>query len=451
VAGAVAVGALFLSRDADSNSAGPHSTPTPSATPSASATPADDFSPHTGIPVVDQVIDIVRSGDLAGFRALMKEFPDRCTTGIRGVGSPPACPPGAADGSPVEAFRALASERADPGPDLDQLLANVVPKYTTLHGVATAQPDAWNGFFPAWKYEVIAYGPAAGGGQGWAFYLLDDTGIVGVYVPEGFGGADRHNAVRSEDWLVAPYSRVLFEPQKDVYVIGRDSQVTLFAQLPEGCTGKPVAVRLYTFTPVGSDGGIQEIKEPGLAMEARAVAGKSATSIDFRLPDSIPGPMVVRLGLLSPCLSQIAVQGGLNLALLAPPADANVATFEILGERLDYASPRGGPNGSVQSDAEYWGGELTAAVDGYACGTVSLVDPAARNSRGNVVFRVGLDSQPAACRAPGHSVNFVATAFRDGEYFLWGEFEFVPGVVQLVRNIGPRPPDTPAPPPLIYE
>lgn len=449
--GAVSV-ALYAARDRSTeiSPADATSTPAPAATVTAAA--ADEFAPHSGVPVVDEVIAIVKSGDVAAFRALMKAFPEPCTTQQRGVGSQPACSPGAAEGSPVDTLRALSGERVDVGADMDQFLANVVPNLSTLHGVAVAQADTFRGLFPAWKYEVIAYGNL-GAQQVWGVYLLDDTGIVGVWVPGGgFAASERAKAVPDAEWLIAPIGVPRFFGIPGVFVLGRDPEIRFPVSLPPACSGRPFGMRLYGYPPPGTSGGIQEIREPGLDITVRATADPSGTTyVAFPLPATASAPLFVRPGLLASCLSDIAVQGGTSLALQAPAEDADVSLLEVSGRMIDVVAVRGGVNGTPQTAGDYFGGELTASVDGYACQTLSVVDSSVRNARGNVVFRLGAAGQPPACRKIGGEVVFITTGKGDGTEALAGSYQIVSGAIQLVDNLGPLPPGTPPRPPLIKD
>jgi hypothetical protein len=255
-----------------------------------------------------------------------------------------------------------------------------------------------------------------------------------------------------DDWLVAPYSLARISSDKSLYVLGRDRGVDFDVALPPACAGRSFAVRLCAYPDPGVGGGIQAMTEPGLANEVRSVVPAGGTrSVSFLLPATASTPMRVRPGLLSSCLSGIAVQGGLNLGLLAPPGDADVSNLEVSGKMLDVVAVRGGQNGVLQTAGEFFGGELTASVDGYACETVSVVDPLKRNARGNVEFRVGAADQPAPCSEIGREVVFIMTAKGDGTEALAGAYQTVPEVIQLVDNLGPLPPGTPARPPLINQ
>jgi DNA-binding CsgD family transcriptional regulator len=433
--GAVGV-ALHAARDRDSDI--PLAQATGTAAPTATATPAavDEFAPHSGIPVVDEVIAIVKSGDVAAFRAFMKAFPEPCTTKQRGVGSPPACPQGAPEGSMVDTLRASAGERVDMGADMDQFLANVVPHLSTLHGVAVAQHDTFRGLFPAWKYEVIAYGNF-GGQQVWGFYLLDDTGVVGVWVPGGgFAASDRARSIPDADWLVAPIGVPLFAGIPGLFVLGRDPEIRFPVKLPPACAGRPFGIKLYGYPPPGVSGGIQELSEPGLDVVARAVADPSGfTNVAFPLPGTASAPLIVRPGLLASCLSGIAVQGQTSLALLASAPDREIAIIEYSGAALDLPGGlRGGTIGEFISP-------LTATVNGTICTVVDTADRTIRNSRGNVEFRIGTADQPAACRAPGARIVFKmpeSTGPGLAGQPLFEKPAFIPGAIQLVRNIGPE-------------
>lgn len=427
--------ALYAARDHPGDIAPADATNTLAPAATVTPSPVDEFAPHSGVPVVDEVIAIVKSGDVAAFRSLMKAFPEPCTTKQRGVGSPPACPPGAPEGSLVDTARALSGERVDAGADMDQFLANVVPNLATLHGVAVAQPDTFGGLFPAWKYEVIAYGNL-GAQQVWGVYLLDDTGIVGAWAPGGgFAASERAKSVPDEDWLIAPIGVPRFAGIPGLFVLGRDREIRFPVELPPGCAGRPFGIKLYGYPPPGVPGGIQELTEPGLNIVARATADPSGTTyVAFPLPATASTPLIVRPGLLASCLSGIAVQGQTSLALLADAADSEIAVIEYSGAVLDLPGGlRGGTMGEFISP-------LTATVNGTVCVVVDTADRTIRNSRGNVEFRIGTADQPAACRAPGERIVFVMPQSQGPGLAGQPLFEkpaFIPGAIQLVRNIGP--------------
>lgn len=432
VAVATAAGLMYLVVGDDDPPVAPEAPPTSS--PTVPTAPLTELAPHSGIPIVDEVIDLVNEGDLVAFRRLMKEFPEPCTTKQRGVGSPPACPAGAPDGTLVDTFRAVASERIDPGPDLDQVLANVVPTSTRLYVVLQTTFDRFPETLPPSRYEVVVLQPQPASGPSGAIYFLDDTGIVGLYAGDVLRVLAHLDDAQPADWIIAPPTAVQLNSDKDLYVLGRDGDARFDVALPPVCAGKPLAIRLYGYPDPGVPGGIQAIREPGILDEVRTVADPSGrTNVSFPLPATASTPIHVRPGVLAPCLAEIAVQGEFQLALLAPQEDAEVATFELLGEFLDQPNQFSGTIGA------FLGGELTAAVDGVACTTVSLVDSALRNPRGNVVFRVGATGQPAQCRAPGHVVTFLMSGRGGGTAPLFEKPVYVPGVIQLIRNFAPEP------------
>ena len=113
-------GAIYVGREDD-----PPADPIQSATsatavagtPTPSPTSVDDLAPDTDNAMANKVIEIATTGDLAGFRQLMVEFPEPCTTGPRGVGSPLPCPPGASAGDPQSThFGPSATNGSTPGP-----------------------------------------------------------------------------------------------------------------------------------------------------------------------------------------------------------------------------------------------------------------------------------------------------------------------------------------------
>jgi DNA-binding CsgD family transcriptional regulator len=428
--GAATAGLLLL-RD-DSASQQPGASPTESATASPGTT--SNLDPRADIPIVDEVVKIARAGDVASFKSLMKPFPEPCTTKARQVGSPPACPPGASEGDLVNTYRASAGERVDAGADMDQFLGTVVGNARTLHGVAIAQPDAFNGFVPPWKYEVFVYGNL-GGSQLWAEYFLDDTGVVAVRSPRGGTAVqDRAQAVPSDDWLIAPPSAARIDLMDETYVLGRDAKAHFELQLPIACFRKPYDFQLFGLPDPGAPGGIQVIHEPGLDQPFHVGASVQA-DIFIPLPDTASSPLFIRPGLRASCLSDTLVGGLVQLALLAPPDQLNLVVIEYSGQALDLG--RGAGQGTVGEFIS----PLSATVHGVLCETIDTADHSLRNARGNVVFVIGTPDQPHECQVPDAPIVFLFPASAGDSLAGKPLFEkpaYMRGAIQLVRNIVPE-------------
>ena len=81
----------------------PESTPT--AGPEATATP--DGEAPTGL---EDIVAAARANDAAALEALVRYEPVPCTTTVTGIGGPPECEPGEADGTPVDVVFATTCE-----------------------------------------------------------------------------------------------------------------------------------------------------------------------------------------------------------------------------------------------------------------------------------------------------------------------------------------------------
>jgi len=436
----IVAGAIYFGRDgtepADHEQT-PPTAATPTSTVTTTATVVDDLAPDTGNAMANKVIEVLQAGDVAALKQLVVETPEPCTTRIDTAGTGLPCPPGAPDGSVIEAFKALAGERVRPGAELDQLIESVVPADRKLHAVVRSQPDRFNDFIPASKYEVVMIKNSAEPGPNMAIYFVDDRGVVGMVADNLLVLNARLEDLDPADWVIAPLTEARLTTDKEFYVLGRDTEIRFSVTLPVGCEGRPFAGRLYGLPDPGVAGGIQSMNEPGLMTETRSVVPAGGTrTVSFPLPATASTPMLVRPGLLSSCLSDVAVQGELQLALLAPPEDAEVAIIEYSGKALDLS--RGPGRGSV---GEFLS-PFTATVNGTVCQTLDSADRSLRNSRGNLVFRIGTSDQPRQCSAPGEPIVF---HFPPGSGdSLAGDplFEkptFVSGAIQLVRNIGPEP------------
>ena len=400
--------------------ADPPSSSQPVETP---APPADELLPRSDIPEVDDLLLALRTRDGLAVTAMLAATP----TG-------------------------LLDEAAVSGPDLAVLVREFAESPNVLHGVSVAQPDTFRATFQPWKYEVFAR-TTTPTGMTWVDFLFDDRGVVGTVFWTTLDLTERANRIPPEEWLVAPPALARLTFNEPIYVLGRDPDITFFADLPPACARKPFAIRLYDYPPPGTPGGIQTPKDPAFATELRAIMSASGQMGPiYHLPPTAESPVRLRPGLQAPCLADLVVQGEVNLALLAPPADAAIATIELLGALMDL------PRNSTPTTTDTMGSylrELTASIDGYACTAVSLTDPAARNARGNVVFRIGEADQPVACRRPGAEIVFVMTGLEPQELIGHAALSdrpiYVPGAIQLLRNIGPEPPHREPRPPLIYE
>lgn len=90
----------------------PLSTPTQAAAPESQPTSTQNYHPpetRVGIGEVDKVINAVASGDPQLLRSLVKFTTAKCTL-LDGLGGPPKCRAGEAEGAPVEVLPFLGAE-----------------------------------------------------------------------------------------------------------------------------------------------------------------------------------------------------------------------------------------------------------------------------------------------------------------------------------------------------
>jgi hypothetical protein len=81
-------------------------------TPTVQPVPSEPYYPlttETGIRVIDQVLNAVASGDPQTLRSLIEFFEAECTQ-QSGLGGPPKCREGEAEGTPVEVLAFIGSE-----------------------------------------------------------------------------------------------------------------------------------------------------------------------------------------------------------------------------------------------------------------------------------------------------------------------------------------------------
>lgn len=90
----------------------PQATPAQVATPQSQPTPAENYhslETQVGIEEIDHVINAVASGDTPMLRSLVKFTTAKCTL-LEGLGGPPKCREGEAEGTLVEVLPFLSSE-----------------------------------------------------------------------------------------------------------------------------------------------------------------------------------------------------------------------------------------------------------------------------------------------------------------------------------------------------
>lgn len=145
---------------------------------------AGPTSGTTGVEAVDRVLAALDSGDQAGVAALLQFTKIKCAANPQGLGAPPKCPPGVADGSPVEAFLMGNCEGTWVLKDQQQSAVDFIRQRhssrETIFAVVNAAPSQSSvdeGGLPVAKYTVI-YGSRA---QQDSWYVSIDDGLVSAF------------------------------------------------------------------------------------------------------------------------------------------------------------------------------------------------------------------------------------------------------------------------------
>jgi hypothetical protein len=129
-------------------------------------TPEPTATPDPVPPGVRSIIQAARTGNTAALERAIKYEPVPCTTNVEGIGGPPECAPGEADGTPVEVVFATTCEgfyARRSGLALDQISFGVFGNGDALYGVyeipdasQLARVEAWAGATVAVVMNTIA-------------------------------------------------------------------------------------------------------------------------------------------------------------------------------------------------------------------------------------------------------------------------------------------------------
>ena len=173
---------------ATSAPAGPTLPPFPTRPPQPTATPVTVYpsGTRTDIAVIDRALDALESGDEAAFMAQLSFHPYRCENAPAGVEGSNPCPPGVAEGSPVDVIASggcevtfLARDRADLSTKIGAFFE--AAKQQGLYAVTEVQAGRLASPLPL-RYLIIL-------SKGYSL-LLDDEGITHLGLPcEGVGAA----------------------------------------------------------------------------------------------------------------------------------------------------------------------------------------------------------------------------------------------------------------------
>jgi hypothetical protein len=152
--------------------------PTAVAPPTAGATGTSgaERPPATGIGTVDRAIVAVLAADEGAIREMLVFQPVPCEANPVGIGGPPPCREGEADGTPVDVIAIAQCEGAFVRPDQLEL-AGIISETAELYAVYRAPPN----YFPRGLYTVVFTAGAAAQPPIDAFeVVLDNEGVTGI-------------------------------------------------------------------------------------------------------------------------------------------------------------------------------------------------------------------------------------------------------------------------------
>jgi hypothetical protein len=168
----------------------PEHTPAPAATPT-SATRS------TGIAALDAIIAAAVRGDTAALQAAIQYTPTACVTTQEGIGAPPLCRAGEADGTKVDVIPLAQCEGFFARADEWRLDAGAASLYGVYRASAAEQ-------FPPGKYWAI-FGRSDANNPSPAFAIvMNDDHIVGIHFGCAMKPAQMVEFERLTDVVVAP-------------------------------------------------------------------------------------------------------------------------------------------------------------------------------------------------------------------------------------------------------
>ena len=151
--------------------------PAPQETPALATRSAEPYLPlstQTGIPVVDQILSAVSAGDRQGLRALV-EFTEAKCTKVEGLGGPPRCQEGEAEGTETEVLPFLGGEgsylRKEEIGNWPGIASGLYAVYEVSPAVSSEQ------YFPVGKYVILLVNAENASG---AALRVGERGIVRV-------------------------------------------------------------------------------------------------------------------------------------------------------------------------------------------------------------------------------------------------------------------------------
>lgn len=209
------------------------------------------------------------------------------------------------------------------------------------------------------------------------------------------------------------------DPEKRLYVVGRDAEVPIRASVPAECTASELTFSLYAS---GGAAKQNSVVYPSVSrrVSATGLLVDTALALDpkvFESPDS------VWPGVSGNCLSSPVVYSGASLLIGLRSQTPDRSSFFIPRSSL-----------TMGRDEQVVHATLTLTVDGTKCGAVDLDDSKAKDPLGNLLFAIGGRGEPAACSREGG----VLRIFYPNGQALFETREVALGVLQPFANLAPE-------------
>jgi len=185
-------GGALIAASCASTAESPEHTALPAATPTSAPR-------STGIPALDAIIAAAERGDTAALQAAIQYTPTACVTTQQGIGAPPLCRAGEAEGTMVEVIPLAQCEgfftRAD------ELRLDALAGAASLYGVYRASAAEQ---FPPGKYWAIFGRSDANNPSPASAIVMNDDHIVGIHFGCAMKPAQMVEFERLTDVVVAP-------------------------------------------------------------------------------------------------------------------------------------------------------------------------------------------------------------------------------------------------------
>jgi hypothetical protein len=158
----------------------------------------------TGIDSLDLIAQALREDGARGLADFVLYRQVACTATIQGIGGPPECLEGEAEGTEVLAVFAASCEGYY-ARESDHLFSNVELASPALYGAYRIDASSpLRGPWPDAKYAVLLNSALPGGGTGVFALFADDEGIVGFSTGCGETPAQYADAQGLTDAIIAP-------------------------------------------------------------------------------------------------------------------------------------------------------------------------------------------------------------------------------------------------------